>query len=72
MKRAQLQRLVDAAKDLLDLEQDLRAERGEAEGDDKAGIRKAIGQIERARAELEKAIGAASVRVAVREDHSDA
>lgn len=48
-------------KALATLEFELRQVRGESEGDDKALVRRVLGYMEKARAELEKAIGAAAL-----------
>jgi hypothetical protein len=62
MTGEQYKRLIAATKDLADLEFELRDDRAAAEAEDKALIRRVCGNLEKARSELEKAIGAAAVR----------
>lgn len=62
MERIKFNRLLAATKELAELELELRNERSEAEGEGKALVRRICGHMEKARAELEKAIGAAAIR----------
>jgi hypothetical protein len=62
MNGDQFKRLVDGTKALAALEFELRQVRGDSEGDEKALVRRVTGHMEKARAELEKAIGAVALR----------
>jgi hypothetical protein len=61
MNGDQYARLVEGTKILAALEIELRQARDDADGDEKALIRRIVGHMEKARAELEKAIGAAAL-----------
>lgn len=63
MDRAKFDRLVAAAQALEELEGELRLERSAADGDGKALVRRVCANLERSRAELEKAIGAAALHL---------